>query len=532
MSKFERILELGSTELPDCRFCPETQLTGVAKESLVSALALREEFRDEFARRHDPIAADRLLWRAQSFRHLTHLLPGQTILEVGYGNGLLTRYLVQVSRGENPITAVTFRANIQNTTELPASVEWVVASDLPGVLAGRQFDLVVLQDMLDHRTCAWLTERVYELLAPGGQAVFYESNPWNILLQMRRLVSKLLVRKVPRLLLNRIQLYELFSEIGFVRVFTTYEDFVYGFLSWQFTWLLRNLSIVLENAPIIQTLSRSILVYTQKPPRRFEPLRVSISAPPKLHRAVSVIVPCYNEEMNVGPLATNLMALFDDYIHEIIFIDDNSSDGTRAAIATLTGVDERIKAVHRKPPNGVGLALADGIRAATGQYLLLMDCDFQHVLPEVRDLFDTINSGYEVAIGSRFSRHSVLLNYPFMKIVANRLFHGIAQIALLSRFRDLTNNLKLIPRIAAERLVLLEPGFAANAEIGLQLLIMGYPLKEVPISWIGRGHDMGRSSFRLVSEGGSYWRVLCRVWLRQFVGVGVYHDVPSRPWGE
>ena len=43
----------------------------------------------------------------------------------------------------------------------------------------------------------------------------------------------------------------------------------------------------------------------------------------------------------------------------------------------------------------------------------------------------TIDSGYEVAIGSRFSRHSVLLNYPFMKIVANRLFHGIAQIALL-----------------------------------------------------------------------------------------------------
>ena len=43
--------------------------------------------------------------------------------------------------------------------------------------AGRQFDLVVLQDMLDHRTGASLTERVYELLAPGGQAVFYENNP-------------------------------------------------------------------------------------------------------------------------------------------------------------------------------------------------------------------------------------------------------------------------------------------------------------------------------------------------------------------
>jgi glycosyltransferase involved in cell wall biosynthesis len=224
--------------------------------------------------------------------------------------------------------------------------------------------------------------------------------------------------------------------------------------------------------------------------------------------------------------------LFGDYIHEIIFIDDNSQDGTRAAIAALADVDDRIKSVYRRPPNGVGLALGDGIRAATGQYLLLIDCDFQHLLPEVRDLFDAIGTEYEVAIGSRFSRHSVMLNYPFMKIVANRLFHGIAQIVLLRRFRDLTNNLKLIPRMAAERLVLLESGFAANAEIGLQLLIMGYRLKEVPISWIGRGYDMGGSSFRLLSEGGSYWRVLCRIWLRRFVGVGVYRDVPSKPRGK
>jgi hypothetical protein len=370
------------------------------------------------------------------------------------------------------------------------------------------------------------------MLAPGGKALFYESNPWNIILQLRRLVSKVLAGKDSRLLLNRIQLYELFSEIGFVRVFTVYEDFVYSPLSRQFTWLLRNLSILLENAPVIRTLSRSILVYAQKPPRRSEPLRVPIPAPPHLHRAVSVIVPCHNEEMNVGPLATNLRALFGDYIHEIIFIDDNSQDGTRAAIAALADVDDRIKSVYRRPPNGVGLALGDGIRAATGQYLLLIDCDFQHLLPEVRDLFDAIGTEYEVAIGSRFSRHSVMLNYPFMKIVANRLFHGIAQIVLLRRFRDLTNNLKLIPRMAAERLVLLESGFAANAEIGLQLLIMGYRLKEVPISWIGRGYDMGGSSFRLLSEGGSYWRVLCRIWLRRFVGVGVYRDVPSKPRGK
>jgi hypothetical protein len=52
--------------------------------------------------------------------------------------------------------------------------------------------------------------------------------------------------------------------------------------------------------------------------------------------------------------------------------------------------------------------------------------------------------GYDVAVGSRFSRHSVLLNYPFLKIITNRAFHMIARLVLLHRFCDLINNLKLI----------------------------------------------------------------------------------------
>jgi hypothetical protein len=48
--------------------------------------------------------------------------------------------------------------------------------------------------------------------------------------------------------------------------------------------------------------------------------------------------------------------------------------------------------------------------------LLSMDCDFQHLLPEVRDLFDAAASGYDVVIGSRFSRLSVLLNYPSKRL--------------------------------------------------------------------------------------------------------------------
>jgi glycosyltransferase involved in cell wall biosynthesis len=179
--------------------------------------------------------------------------------------------------------------------------------------------------------------------------------------------------------------------------------------------------------------------------------------------------------------------------------------------------------------NGVGRAITDGLRVATGKYVLSLDCDFQHLLPEIRDLFDGIAEGYDVAVGSRFSRHSVLLNYPWIKIIANRAFHVIARITLIAGFRDLTNNLKLMRREVLQNLVLREPGFAINAETGLQPLLSGYRVKEVPISWIGRGVDMGVSSFKVFKVGGGYWRVLYRLWLWRFLKTGPYAALRRRP---
>src|SRR5260370_6876641 len=73
-----------------------------------SALALRERYRDDYWRKYDPIAADRLLWRAQAFRHTVHLLPGRTILELGCGERLFAHALLRVSLGENPLPPLTF----------------------------------------------------------------------------------------------------------------------------------------------------------------------------------------------------------------------------------------------------------------------------------------------------------------------------------------------------------------------------------------------------------------------------------------
>jgi SAM-dependent methyltransferase len=499
----------------------------VAKDgSYIEILAARERYRERYLKHCDPIAEERMFWRAQSFRHMVHLLPGQTILELGCGEGIFTRQLVKVSRGENPITAVTFASDMSRPMDLSPGVAFLTASSLPGPLEGKRFDFVVAMDLLDRKNCASILRNVYEFLNPGGEVLFYESNPWNVMLKLRRTLSGLFGRRDPRFLLSRPQLYELVSDVGFIRVFSVYNDFVYWPLTRRLAWFLRNLSIVLENTPGIRTLAGSILVHAQKPPRLVRHPKTSLFAHEQLRRAISIVIPCHNEENNVGHLVSRLRDLFDEYLHEIILVDDNSTDGTAEVIRHLVEDDPRLKPVFRSPPHGVGRAIADGYRVATGRYVLSMDCDFQHLLPEIRDLFDAAANGYEVVVGSRFSRHSVLLNYPFQKIIANRGFHLLARFVLRGIFRDLSNNLKLIRQDVVQKLQLMEPGFAVNAETGLQPLLMGCNVKEVPISWINRTADMGVSSFRLAHAGGGYWRVLCRLWLKRVVGIGAYKALP------
>lgn len=496
--------------------------TDALPRPLLEAIAARERTGDHYWSRKDTLREERLYWRAATARHMFHILPGETILVLGCGSGGLTRSLAAITRGECPITAATF----DPATDLDAlraacpEAEPVRLTAFPGELAGRQFDYVVATNLIDVNNAAGLLSEVQRLLQPGGRLLFFETNPWNPVYQTRRVLARLLPflgRGDERALPNQVQLYELLSEVGYISIGATCYDFLYTPIPRWLMLLARNLTLVIENTPGLRKLAGSILVHAQRPPRPATRPPVRMVEHRVLHDAVSVVVPCHNEEMNVGPLVDGLLRHYDEYIHEIILVDDNSRDRTRAVMEDLAAREPRICPIFRTPPNGVGRALADGMQHATGQYVLLMDCDFLHILPELREMFDAAADGADVVLGSRFSRDSVLINYPLQKILCNRVFHVLLNLLFHRRIRDVTNNLKLMRRQVIDDLDLQSAWFAANAETGLKPLLMGYRVRGVPVSWINRTPQMGQSSFSLMKNGLGYLRVLGDlVWRTRF----------------
>lgn len=498
-------------------------------------LAQRERSRHIYWEEIDHFLPLRLNWRAQMARNLFQLLPGESLLELGCGDARWARKISAVNQHTNPICAATFDPEFHEQLQqqgLPENIEPVLIESFPDSLKNRKFDYVVGWHMLPSENYSQFLMNVKQFMKPGGQFLLFEPNPWNPYYQLRRAISKLLFFKKfkgKRAAFNRIQMMSILSEIGFTGVKILPYDFLFPPVPKFMRWPMQNLSLIFENMPYIRNFAGELYLWGRNPaPAGWEKPKVNLARHESLKHRVSVVVPCHNEEPNIAPLVHSLKGYYDDYLHEIILVDDNSRDRTAEVAENLGKEDPRIKLVRRSMPNGVGRALRDGLAAATGDYILLMDCDFQHILPELTGLFEAADQGADMAIGSRFSRESVLLNYPFTKILANRVFHILARILFRKYLRDLTNNLKLMKREVAQNLHLESDDFAANAETGLQPLLLGYKVVEVPISWINRSVDMGFSSFNLSQTAFNYLKVFLRLFIRRSLGRDIVLHTPKQ----
>ena len=226
---------------------------------------------------------------------------------------------------------------------------------------------------------------------------------------------------------------------------------------------------------------------------------------------ISIVIPAHNEENNLDKIVPALLKELDKYIYEIIVVNDASSDKTKQVGEKLMKKYKKLKLINRVPPCGVGRALRDGYKAVSkkSDWVLSMDCDFLENITEIKRLIKKAEQGYDGVLGSRYIDQGKLVNYPFIKKVANRSYHALVRGFLGIRQKDLTNNFKLYKREIFETIEFKSNDFAINAETGILPIVKGYRIAEAPVSWIQRTFDA--SDFKVFKLAPSYLRVFFRV---------------------
>ena len=500
---------VNTTPLGDCNRIKRVFLTQNLREM--------EHSREAYWHRYPSTSPTKLRWRALTFRHSFHVLPGETVLELGAGSGLWTEHLNDVLRGENPITGVVFNRELLRESK-HSNVRFQYVEDLARDLEPESFDYVVGTGILSHDGYEHSLRALYRLLKPGGQLLFFEANYWNPQVALKNAIPWL-GRKTGnapcQIGLRKFKLMKMASRQSFTEIDVIPYDIIHPRTPRSFVNRIQSVAFLAEHTPVFREICGTLYIRARKPGGPSARSFVNLATHPELFRSVSFVIPCHNEEMNIARLVDNILGFYQPYVHEILIVNDNSTDGTGKAAESVARHEPKVKVLNRQPPNGVGRALREGYAAATGSYILTMDCDFVEILPEFRDLFDAVAAGHEGAIGSRFSHESLLINYPFFKILCNRGFHLLANAVLPIRVRDTSNNLKLYKAEILKDIEIEESHFAANVETGLKPLLAGYDIKEVPISWINRTIDMGSSSFRIVSVSPNYCRALVKMVARR-----------------
>ncbi len=117
--------------------------------------------------------------------------------------------------------------------------------------------------------------------------------------------------------------------------------------------------------------------------------------------ALSVIVPCYNERANIGPMVAALDAALHGIAWEVVFVDDDSPDGTSAAARAMARHDPRVRCIRRIGRRGLSSAVIEGALSSSADYVAVIDGDLQHDETKLPAMLHALQTGAELVVGSR-----------------------------------------------------------------------------------------------------------------------------------
>ncbi|MBJ7243643.1 MAG: glycosyltransferase family 2 protein [Solirubrobacteraceae bacterium] len=200
-----------------------------------------------------------------------------------------------------------------------------------------------------------------------------------------------------------------------------------------------------------------------------------------------MVIPAYNEEER---LSATLRDVFDflhcqAYLWEVIVVDDGSSDRT-AEVACPGNTNGSSRVLSRRQNGGKGAATRDGIMAAKGEFILLMDADNSARITELPKLLEAARGGATMAIGSRYATGAnIEVRQPIHRVVISRIGNRLIQWSVLPGIKDTQCGFKLLPQSPAIEIAekLTRNRFSFDIELLVMATMVGLEVVECPINW-------------------------------------------------
>lgn len=227
-----------------------------------------------------------------------------------------------------------------------------------------------------------------------------------------------------------------------------------------------------------------------------------------LDRKLSLVLPAHNEAENIEAVVTRALDVLPQVTreHEIIVVNDGSSDETGAIADRLSASHETVWAVHHPVNRGYGAALMSGFDAASGDAIMFMDSDRQFDISEINALLPYVPH-YDVVAGYRISRQD-----PLYRRLYGKMFGLSVALLFGLRMRDIDCAFKILRADLLKEIDLTTPGALINTEMLVRLKRRGASIAQVGVNHYPRyaGESSGGSPrvvFRAMGE-------TMRLWLR------------------
>jgi len=238
---------------------------------------------------------------------------------------------------------------------------------------------------------------------------------------------------------------------------------------------------------------------------------------------LSVVIPAYNEEETVAETVEGIVAALsrEQIEHEVIVVDDSSSDGTAAAVAGIAEQHPQVRCLPSPFRNGFGFAVRAGLDAFEGDAVAIVMADGSDSPEDLVVYQRQLEAGYECVFGSRFVQGARVIDYPRSKLIMNRIVNWGIRVLFRHGYNDTTNAFKAYRREVIENLrPFLSNHFNLTVELPLKAVVRGYSYSIVPISWTNR--KAGVSKLSLNEMGSRYLFIVLYVFLEHHLSRGDY----------